>query len=350
MSFAVKIYKTGDGHFQSKFMDPKTGRRKRKRFQTLKEAKIYKLEVEARLQNKGLSAFSDLRVSQAIKTYIDRFPNSIIRARKNHFKDFVEKFGNHKISELNTNDLREWMDGQKAKGDLSEKTMNRVRSQFFGFFEFLVDEDYIRINPTKKIRFKRHDNPRRPRVILSVEEVLEILKNAKTFSPEILHPYLYTIAHTGARRSEVLRLKREDIDFKTGLIHLKRTKNGQQRFVRMAASLVKLLEERMNTHKSEFVIPNHLDERLHGAELARLINKFKHYFPIDKNFGCHSFRHSFAYNFLKKGGEMYQLQAILGHRGIQTTVDLYGQLQAQDIENPSPYELFGQDNQKENFT
>ena len=35
---------------------------------------------------------------------------------------------------------------------------------------------------------------------------------------------------------------------------------------------------------------------------------------------------------------MYQVQAILGHRGIQTTVDLYGQLQAQDIENPSPYE------------
>lgn len=35
---------------------------------------------------------------------------------------------------------------------------------------------------------------------------------------------------------------------------------------------------------------------------------------------------------------MYQLQAILGHRNIGTTVDLYGQIKAQDIDNPSPYE------------
>lgn len=35
---------------------------------------------------------------------------------------------------------------------------------------------------------------------------------------------------------------------------------------------------------------------------------------------------------------MYQLQAVLGHRNIQVTVDLYGQLQAQDVQNISPYE------------
>jgi integrase/recombinase XerD len=273
-----------------------------------------------------------------MKTYIDRFPNAIVRQRKNHFKDFIDRHGDHKISELNTSDMREWMEKRKADGNLSERTMLRVRAQFFGFFEFLVDEDHIKINPVKKIRFKRYDNPRRPRVVMTVEEVLYILKSANGFSRDKLYPYLYTIAHTGARRGEVLRLKREDIDFKMGLIHLKQTKNGHQRFVRMAPSLAKLLEETLASHKFQFVIPNDEGIEIHRHELQNLINKFKCYFPIDKNWGCHAFRHSFAYNFLKKGGEMYQLQAILGHRGIQTTVDLYGQLQAQDIENPSPYE------------
>ena len=106
----------------------------------------------------------------------------------------------------------------------------------------------------------------------------------------------------------------------------------------MAASLQKLLQEHINSHRCEHVIINNENTALQRSELSKLINKLKHYFPNDKNWGCHSFRHSFAYNFLKKGGEMYQLKAILGHRGIQTTVDLYGQLQAQDIENPSPYE------------
>jgi hypothetical protein len=34
---------------------------------------------------------------------------------------------------------------------------------------------------------------------------------------------------------------------------------------------------------------------------------------------------------------MYQLQAVLGHKSIQMTVDLYGNLKAVDVENPSPY-------------
>lgn len=338
MNFDVKIYKTGDGHFQTKFLDPKTGRRKRKRFSSLKEAKSHKVDIEAKIKNKGLSAFSDLRISSAMKLYIEKFPNSIVRERKNHFKDFIDKFGAHKVSELNTNDLMPWFSTRKEAGNLSEKTMNQVRSQFYGFFEFLTEEDHIRRNPIQKIRFKRYDNPRRPRIVLSIEEVIEVLNNAKTFSPNILYPYLYTVAHTGARRSEVLRLQREDVDFKTGLIHLKRTKNGHQRFVRMSGSLQKLLEEQLAGHKENHVLLSKKGSALQRSELTKLINKFKHYFPNGKNWGCHSLRHSFAYNFLKKGGEMYQLQAILGHRGIQVTVDLYGQLQAQDIENPSPYE------------
>lgn len=338
MDFEVKIHKTGEGLFQTKFLSPHTGKRKRKKFQTLKEAKQYKTEVESKFQNKGLASFSDLRADQAMKIYIDKFPNNNIRSRKNHFTDFIDSFGTHRISEIGTNELLAWFGTRKSNGNLSEKTMGGIRSQFFGFFEFLVDEDYIRVNPIKKIRFKRHDNPRRPRIVLSVDEVIELLNNAKTFSPDILYPFLYTTAHTGARRGEVLKLRKEDVDFKTGLIHFKETKNGQQRFVRMAPSLIKVLEAQVNSHKGSHVIAGEGGEQLLRSELSRKTNKFKHYFPNGKNWGCHSFRHSFAYNFLKKGGEMYQLQAILGHRGIQTTVDLYGQLQAQDIENPSPYE------------
>jgi hypothetical protein len=42
------------------------------------------------------------------------------------------------------------------------------------------------------------------------------------------------------------------------------------------------------------------------------------------------------------GGQMYQLQAILGHKSINVTVDIYGQLGAQDIDNPCPYEILNQ--------
>lgn len=337
LDFEVKIHKKLDGSFQTKFLDPKTGKRKRKAFPTLKEAKLYKTDTESKLYSKGTSAFSDLRVSQGIKLYLEKFPNSSIRGRKSQFTSFVETFSAHRISELNVNDLKAWFDSRQKNGNLSEKTLNNIRSQFFGFFEFLVGEDIIRHNPLAKIKFKRFDTPRRLRVVLSVEEVKEVLENAKKFDPRTFYPYLCTLAHTGARRGEILNLTREDVDFKTGLIHIRKTKNGHDRFVRISPNLMAVLKEKVDSHEFQNVFINAVGGPLCESELGKSLVKFQAYFPNDKDWGCHSLRHSFAYNFLLAGGEMYQLQAILGHRGIQVTIDLYGQLKAQDIANPSPY-------------
>lgn len=339
LNFDVKIHKKGDGSFQTKFLDPKTGKRKRRIFPTLKEAKLYKTEVETKLQNKGTSIFSDMRVSQGMKLYLEKFPNAPIRNRKNHFTSFIETFSAHRISELTSNDLKTWFEARQREGHLSEKTLNHMRSQFFGFFEFLVDEDLIHQNPLKKIKFKRSDVPRRMRIVLSVEEIRETLENAKKFDQKTLHPFLYALAHTGARRGEILSLLRADVDFKTGLMHIRKTKNGHERFIRMSHKLMDVLKNKMNSHNHLPIFVNDKGLPMGSHEFQNLINKFQAFFPSDKNWGCHSFRHSFAYNFLKAGGEMYQLQAILGHRGIQVTVDLYGQLKAQDIENPSPYDF-----------
>jgi len=345
MEFEVKIHKMGNGFIQTKYLDPKTGKRKRKRFSTLKEAKEYKKRIEDRVNSKGINAFNDLRVAQAMKDYIEKFPTSQVRARKNHFKSFIDKFGIYRVNEVTTSDLQSWMEENRASDNLSTRTMNHVRSQFNGFFKYLKDERYIAQNPIIDVHFKRFDTPRRKRVVLSIEEVRTILDNAKKFSPDILYPYLACAAHTGARKSEVVKLERKDIDFQTGLIHLKETKNGHERFVRISPMLEQVLKEQINDNMEGPLIVNQLGEQIHRSQLARLMTKFKAFFPTEnKDWGSHSLRHSFAYNFLKKGGKMYQLQAILGHRSIDVTVDLYGQLQAQDIECPSPYEYDNKEN------
>jgi site-specific recombinase XerD len=60
--------------------------------------------------------------------------------------------------------------------------------------------------------------------------------------------------------------------------------------------------------------------------------------PGMKEWRCHDLRHSFAFNFLRRGGEMYALKAILGHKTIQLTVDLYGNFTAEHVRNVSPYD------------
>lgn len=135
-----------------------------------------------------------------------------------------------------------------------------------------------------------------------------------------------------------MKLHREDVDFATGLLHLRKTKNGEDRSIRMSQNLSNVLREHLERHSSETVFPSPEDRMIGRTQLQRLLNRFRKHFPIDKDWGLHSLRHSFAYNYLKKGGEMYQLQAVLGHKHIQVTVDTYGQLSAQDVENISPYE------------
>ena len=108
-----------------------------------------------------------------------------------------------------------------------------------------------------------------------------------------------------------------------------------------------VLQEHLKSHPHEPLIINKNSQRVYESQLTRLMDKFKAFFPLEgKDWGSHSLRHSFAYNFLKKGGEMYQLQALLGHRSIDVTVDLYGQLKAQDIECPSPYDNGNEDENK----
>lgn len=162
-----------------------------------------------------------------------------------------------------------------------------------------------------------------------------ILEDAKEFSPDFLFPYFYGLVHTGARRSELINLKWSQVDFNRRIVMFLETKNGTNRSVKMSDPLYNFLKDK--ERNSEYVFTNPLNNQICRGQLQRHIVSFKHSYPIGKNWTCHAFRHSFAYNFLKNGGKMYQLQAILGHKSINQTVDHYGKLHAEDVEDPSPY-------------
>ena len=160
---------------------------------------------------------------------------------------------------------------------------------------------------------------------------------AKKFNEEYFYPIIFLAAHTGARRSEILKLKKEDVDLKLKLIHIRNTKTKIDRVIRMNKILYEFLEKKMELN-SDFIAPAPNNIEFGSQRITRWINKFRTQYPRDKHFGLHCLRHSFAFNYLKAGGQMYQLKAILGHKTIQMTIDLYGQLQAQDIETPDLYD------------
>ncbi len=338
LDLKIRTYELKTGHTVVCYVDPQTLKRKRRKFSSKAAAKSHQKKLELLFAAKGSQAFDTTPVNQLMKYHLEQDPNSRIRERKNHFLSFCEEFGHRPINQIGKNELTSWFRKIKERDDLSDRTLNTVKSNLNAFFNFLVDESVITHSPLQKVRFERRPPPRRQRVVLSVEEVKEVLENARNSSPKVLFPFLFTAAYTGARRSEVLRLRKSDIDFQIGMIHFRNTKNGEDRSIRMSASLREFLEIHLDSNESEWAFPDPEGKIMGRQRLQRALRRFKKHFPNGKNWGPHSLRHSFAFNYLKQGGQMYQLQAILGHKSIDVTVDTYGQIGAQDIENVCPYE------------
>lgn len=334
----VKLYQIKTGDHVVCYMDPITNKRKRKKFTSKSEAKNYRNDLQLKFQAKGPQSFNQTPLSQYLKLHLEKYPNSRVLERRRHFESFSKEFGERPINQIGKSELSHWFQKIKTDHDLSDRTLNTIKSGLNSFFHDLEDEGVIQSSPLQKIRFDRKPPMRRHRVVLSVDEVLKVIENAKIHSPRLLYPILLIAAFTGCRRGEVQKLKRKDVDFESDLIYFRQTKNGEDRAIRINGKLRAFLEEFLSSHDSEYVVPYTNGKMLPGYIIGKHLRRFRKLFPIGKSWGPHSLRHSFAYNFLKRGGNMYQLQAILGHKSIDVTVDTYGQIGAQDVENANPYE------------
>lgn len=286
-------------------------------------------------RNRHLFLLQNFTTLTLARIYVELYPRTSFKERKKHYLGFLKHFKQYKVHEIDVTTLQNWFSEIQLQGNLTEKTLHRIKCQLNSFFKWLKYEKIILQNPLDEIRFRQNLESLRPRVLLSSNELELICTNAKKFSVTTFYPLLYTLIHTGARRSEAINLKWKDIDFENNMIIFLRTKNGEARKIKMSLQLRRLLEELPKT--TPYIFFNLKGSQASGYSASRAIQRFKKAYPINKDWKMHDLRHSFAYNFLFNGGEMYQLQAILGHKSIKMTVDLYGKLKAQDIKSPSPY-------------
>ena len=291
------------------------------------------------LTNRRIYRFKEFKIGLLIKLHLLDKKNSKLNERGNILEYFRQEFRGKLPNEVTTDSLSLWLNNLRLTQCYSEKTMSHIKCQINVFFKWLVTEGAYKVNPLEKIKFKQNRPPVKPRRVFDSSEIKKIIYKSKELSPTISYPFLYTLIHTGARRSEVLNLKLEDINFKKRRLTFKNTKNGEDRTIMISKDLVDLLKKQ-NTSDEGHVFTSINGVKLSRQRIQKHFNELKAHFPhFGDNWACHSMRHSFAYNFLKGGGEMYQLQAILGHKSIKMTVDLYGNLKSEDIENPSPYDF-----------
>jgi len=340
MSLTSSIHKLNCGKFQLSYHLPHSHKRRRFKYKRQEDAKAAQKMAEAKFRPDVGRDYAQHTVKELMELHLKKCNYTrILEGRRVVVPVFLKRFGDVAIEDVTKVELEKWLHDLQLERDISMRTVKGWTGNLNYFFDFLVDEEILIASPLRRIKLPSDKSipKRRTRVIFSEEDLKKILTEARATSPFYFYPSFLTLIHTGARRAEVLKLKWEDVDFNLGALRFPSTKNGEDRFVRIPKKVQEMLKKL--PRRSPYVFTCEQGLPIGYSQFDWRLKKFQRMFPIGRKWSLHAFRHSFAHAFLKAGGQMYQLQAILGHRNIDVTIDLYGQLKAVEIENPSPYKF-----------
>lgn len=215
---------------------------------------------------------------------------------------------------------------------LNARSQARIISGLRSFFDYLVFEDYITINPLDHI-----ESPKLAQKLpdtLSIDEINDLIAAidlTKEYNGlrigERDRTILETLYSCGLRVSELTNLKISDLFFDEGFIKVT-GKGDKQRFVPISKSTQKYITIYKNEVRTKINIKkeykdtlflNHQGKQLTRAMIFTIIKKLAKKIELNKVISPHTFRHSFASHLLQNGADLRAIQLMLGHESITTT-------------------------------
>ena len=216
-----------------------------------------------------------------------------------------------------TDDIREYLTQYQQKNGLSKVTIDNIRRILSSFFSWLEDEDYILKNPVRRIhKVKTGTNIKET----YSDEAMELMRDNCTEIRDLA--IIDMLASTGMRVGEMVLLNRDDIDFneRECVVFGKGSKERVVYFdARTKIHLQNYLESRKDNNPALFVSLKSPHERLKIGGVEVRLREFGRQLGINK-VHPHKFRRTLATMAIDKGMPIEQLQQLLGHRKIDTTL------------------------------
>jgi integrase/recombinase XerD len=170
--------------------------------------------------------------------------------------------------------------------------------------------------------------PRKLPVVLSPEEVARLLAAAVNIKYRTALSLAYA---TGLRVSEVVSLKVTDIDSKRMVVRVEQGKGSKDRYVMLSPYLLRLLRQWWKELEPElWLFPSYQDSHMSARQLHRICQETAKLAGIKKRVSPHTLRHSFATHLLERGIDIRVIQAMLGHKKLDTTA-LYTQVAVKSV-------------------
>lgn len=250
--------------------------------------------------------------------------------------DYYSKTITHLIStvatpvrKITTEEMREYLAEYQKINNCSNVTVDNIRRNISSFFSWLEEEDYILKSPMKRIQKIKTKT-----VVKSVisDETIEKLRDHCTEIRDLaMIDLLYS---TGMRVGELVRLNRDDINLENRecIVYGKGDKERRVYFdAKAKVHLKEYLESRNDNNPALFVTLNSPHKRLKISgveirirELGRSVSQ--------ERIHPHKFRRTMATRAIDKGMPIEQVQKILGHSQIDTTMQ-YAMVNQSNVKN-----------------
>lgn len=224
---------------------------------------------------------------------------------------------NKEVKNIVTDDLRKYLTKHQEEHSSSRVTIDNIRRILSSFFAWLEDEDYIVKSPVRRIhKIKTGTNIKET----YSDEALELMRDKCTELRDLA--MIDILASTGMRVGELVLLNREDINFNERECVVF-GKGDKERIVyfdaRTKIHLKNYLESRNDTNPALFVSLYSPFERLQISGVEVRLREFGKKLNMNK-VHPHKFRRTLATMAIDKGMPIEQLQKLLGHSRIDTTL------------------------------
>ncbi|KIL36897.1 hypothetical protein SD70_31205 [Gordoniibacillus kamchatkensis] len=254
-----------------------------------------------------------------------------------HFHHYITSKYNCEpyLSDITPEDIEEYLYFLKDELGYTSASRKRKLAVFRTFFGYCFRKKFCEVNPVLYVESIRLEQ--KERIYLSEKEV-------QTIVDRIEHPLIklvvQTLYYTGMRISECLNLKVQDVDFAKNVIKVTKTKGKKERHIPINPKLKTLLlhywEHGRTSTDTDFFFGTNYTGRLSRSYVNKVIANIVSELGWSSEINCHSMRHAFASNLVKKDVHIVHIQKLLGHTSL-TTTSVYTHVKKADLEKAVSY-------------
>ncbi len=253
----------------------------------------------------------------ALQAYIEmlrlrNYSENTIRNYQNWFLIFLRHFPERKPSEINKNEIMDFLVKFRNSPKWSATSQNQLVNAIKYFYEQLLKR------PREYYDLPRAQKPHQLPTVFAESEIFAIIKATENLK----HKTILCLAYAGGLRiSEIVNLKITDVDSKRMVITLRQAKGKKDRQVMLADRLLLMLRAYFKEYKPKtWMFEGQYGEQYTTRSIGKVMEACKRKAGIKKKGSIHALRHSFATHLLESGTDLLIIKELLGHTNIRTTM------------------------------